>query len=336
MALPIGEIDASQWDPADFAKEIAPRCRPVVMRGMLQEWPIVRSALDSPRTVAAYLKRFATGGTVEAFLGDAAIQGRYFYSDDLSNFNFSRLSMPVGEALDALTDRQQDEQTSLYLGSMPIDAYFPGLSADNIMPMVPHGRGGRLWLGHASTISAHFDTLDNLACVIAGRRRFTLYAPEHVADLYVGPIDHTMAGQPVSLAASAPRGDPRYPRFAAISDQALVAELDPGDVLYLPKLWWHQVEGLSAFNGLLNYWEDRFSSGPDAPYTTLLLAMIAIAERPAPERAAWRALFDHYVFRTNGHPLAHLPPERHGMLGPFSGGNYGRIRARLMQILRGG
>ena len=112
-------------------------------------------------------------------------------------------------------------------------------------------------------------------------------------------------------------------------------ELEPGDALYLPKLWWHQVEATAPFNGLVNYWWDAFAAGPDAPYTSMLLAMIAIAERPAPERAAWRALFDHYVFRERGHPLAHLPAERHGLLGPLTE-NYGKIRARVMYLLRGG
>ena len=63
--------------------------------------------------------------------------------------------------------------------------------------------------------------------------------------------------------------------------------------------------------------------------------MIAIAERPVAERAAWRAYFDHYVFRQQGHPLAHLPPDKHGILGPLADGNYGRIRSLLMRLFRG-
>src|SRR3546814_8225775 len=39
--------------------------------------------------------------------------------------------------------------------------------------------------------------------------------------------------------------------------------------------------------------------------------LIAIAERPEAESAAWRAWFDHYVFRPGGHPLAFLPEEQH-------------------------
>jgi hypothetical protein len=63
--------------------------------------------------------------------------------------------------------------------------------------------------------------------------------------------------------------------------------------------------------------------------------MITIAERPLPERQAWKAFFDHYVFRSNGHPLAYLPPEQHGLLGALKPDNYGRIRALVMRLLRG-
>ena len=73
---------------------------------------------------------------------------------------------------------------------------------------------------------------------------------------------------------------PKYPLFKEIRDKAISVDLSPGDALFLPKLWWHQVEATAPFNGLVNYWWDAFSAGPDAPYTTLLLAMIAISERP--------------------------------------------------------
>jgi hypothetical protein len=67
----------------------------------------------------------------------------------------------------------------------------------------------------------------------------------------------------------------------------------------------------------------------------MLLSMIAIAERPPAERAAWKAFFEHYVFRSNGHPLAHLPADQHGVLGPLQPTNYRRIRALVMRLLRG-
>jgi hypothetical protein len=317
-----------------FLREVVLPCRPVVLRGLVRDWPAVEAA-RSPAALRDYLAGFAVGAEMEAFIGAPRIAGKYYYNDDLQGFNFERRRTSLVAALDAmLAGLETPGSPTIYAGSLAIDDYLPGFSVQNTMPLLAPGVGGRIWLGHASNVSAHYDTADNLACVVAGTRRFTLYAPELIAGLYVGPIDNTMAGQPVSLAASSPRDDAKYPLFAAVRDKALVAELAPGDALYLPKLWWHQVESTAPLNGLVNYWWDAFAAGPDAPYTTMLLAMIAVAERPEPERKAWAALFDHYVFRKRGHPLFHLPPERHGVLGPLKE-NYGRIRARVMQLLRG-
>src|SRR3546814_7168431 len=69
-----------------------------------------------------------------------------------------------------------------------------------------------------------------------------------------------MAGQPVALAPGAAAGDPRYPRFEGARGRAVTIDLDPGDALYLPKLWWHQVEARDAVNLLVNYWWDAFRS----------------------------------------------------------------------------
>ena len=329
------EIDAgSIADPGDFFSAVVERCAPIVLRGLCRAWPASAAALRSPEDLCSYLMRFEGGGTAQAFVGDPAIGGRYDYGDGADGFNFARETMTLSAALMRIAAAGQPGAPSIYLGSLPADSLLPGFAAENPLPILP-GVEPRVWLGNASRVACHYDMFDNLACAVAGRRRFTLYPPGSIGNLYVGPIDHTMAGQPVALAVGAGVGDPRFPRFEAIRAQALVAELEPGDALYLPKLWWHQVEAEGSFNMLVNYWWDAFSAGPDAPYTTMMLAMIAIAERPDVERAAWRAFFDHYVFRPDGHPLAHLPNDKHGVLGPLRSGNYGRIRAMVMRLLRG-
>lgn len=321
-----------------FRREWVEACRPVVVRGLVADWPVVRAASRSPQALRDYLVPLDAGQRIEVFFGDPEIRGKYYYQPGLKGFNFERRSLTYREALDELiaaTDRV--EAQSVYIGSVPTAQCLPGFAADNPMPLLEGDLKPRLWLGTASNVSSHYDTFDNLACVVAGRRRFTLYAPELIERLYPGPIDNTMAGATVSLAASAPeelRG--RFPLFEEIRDRALTVELDGGDALYLPKLWWHQIEALAPLNGLVNYWWDAFSFGPDAPHTSMLLAMITIAERPAAERQAWKAFFDHYVFRTRGHPLAHLPAEHHGVLGALKPDNYGKLRARIMRLLRGG
>ena len=332
------EVSAQELTSPDaFVREVAERCRPVVIRGLVSSWPAVLAARGAPSQFKDYLLRFDAGSQAEAFIGEPGIAGKYYYSDDLQTFNFERARMRFADALDRIVSSSgRAGERSMYVGSLPTEQYLPGFAAENALSIVKAGVMPRIWLGHASNVSAHYDTMDNIACVVAGERRFTLFAPETIDRLYVGPLDHTMAGQPVSLAASAPVDDERYPLFREVREQALVAELRAGDAIYLPKLWWHQVEAISAFNVLVNYWWDAFSAGPDAPSIALLLSMITIAERPPAERQAWKAFFDHFAFRSNGHPLAHLPASQHGVLGPLKPDNYGKIRAHIMQALRRG
>lgn len=330
-------IDARDLDgPAQFLHEVVEPCRPVVLRGLVKGWPLVEAGRRSASAVRDHLLPLDADGEIEAFFGAPSIAGKYFYTDDMKGFNFERRRMKFREALETIVSYLDTPGApSVYAGSVPTNDYLPGFAALNAMPWLSPSIGPRVWIGHASNVSAHYDTMDNLACVAVGTRRFTLFAPQLLDKLYVGPIDNTMAGQPVSLAASSAPDKDRFPLFEEIKDQSLVAELQPGDALYLPKLWWHKVESTAPFNVLVNYWWDAFRSGPDAPYTSLLLSMITIAERPPAERRAWQAFFDHYVFRERGHPLAHLSPEQHGLLGPLKE-NYGKIRARVMHFLRGG
>lgn len=337
MAHRLQEFDARDLCSAEqFRSEVIEGCRPVLIRNLVSEWPAVHAARATPRGLADYLGQFDAGARVEVFFGEPAIGGKYYYQPDLQGFNFERRTLSYREALDAIVAAMgQSEGGSVYLGSVPAAQCLPGFSAQNPMPLLGAQVSPRLWVGTASNVSSHYDTFDNLACVIAGRRRFTLYAPELIDQLYPGPIDNTMSGATVSLAASAPPHErARFPRFEAIRDHALSAELEAGDALYLPKLWWHQVEATERLNAMINYWWDAFSYGPDAPYTGLLLALITIAERPAAERRAWQAYFDHYVFRSRGHPLAHLPTEQHGLLGALRAGNYAKLRARILHMLR--
>jgi hypothetical protein len=334
----VREFDAESFAGHDiFRRTIAECAQPAVVRGAVRHWPVVRMANESAETLSDYLRKFASDALAEAFIGDSKIAGRYTYADDFEGFNFERVKVTLSDALARISaNATVANGPTMYVGSLQTSIFLPGFAAENELAAVPKSVDPRIWIGNRSDVSCHNDTFDNIACVVSGRRRFTLYPPDAVADLYVGPVDYTMSGRPISLAAGAPADDPRYPRFAAAAARATSVELAPGDALYLPKLWWHQVEATEPFNMLVNYWWDEFSAGPDAPYTAMMLAMIAIAERPAAERAAWRAFFDHYVFRPDGHPLAHLPEEKHGILGPLAKGNYGRLRAIIMQLLRGG
>jgi len=88
--------------------------------------------------------------------------------------------------------------------------------------------------------------MENVGIVMTGRRRFTVFPPEQIGNLYPGPFELTPSGVPISLVdLTAPDLD-RYPRFAEAMAAAQSAVLEPGDAIYLPFHWWHAVESLES------------------------------------------------------------------------------------------
>ena len=190
-----------------------------------------------------------------------------------------------------------------------------------------------IWIGNRTTACAHFDLSSNLACCMVGRRRFTLFPPEQVHNLYPGPLEPTPGGQIVSVVDFRAPDFERFPRFREALAAGQVAELEPGDVLFYPAMWWHHVEALDAFNAMINYWWSASPAFVDSPHLTLLHALLSIRERSEPEKRAWRELFDYYVFGPADLAGRHLPEAARGNLGPMDDVRARRLRALLLSRL---
>jgi len=228
---------------------------PVVMRGLVAHWPMVRAALESERAAIRYLGGFYRDATVVVMRGEPGMGGRFFYNEDLSGFNFNTARLRLDTVLEDL-DRHASSANppSIYVGSTTIDVALPGFRAHNDIDLGARSALASIWLGNRTRIAAHHDLPDNLACVAVGRRRFTLFPPEQIENLYVGPLDFTPAGQAISLVDFAKPDLARFPRFAQAAKAARVAELGAGDAIFIPSMWWHHIESLEAFNVLVNYW----------------------------------------------------------------------------------
>jgi hypothetical protein len=311
---PIREIPIP--DAATFRDAIVGGYAPVVIRGLVHDWPLVAAAAQSVDAVAAHLLQFDRGAAAEAFVGAPEIDGRFFYSPDMKGFNFERRRGGFAELLRYLLGVVDKEGApSVYAGALETAQMLPGFAEANPLPLLDGlDAPPRVWLGNRSTITTHFDVSDNVACVAAGRRRFTLFPPDQIHNLYVGPLDRTVAGQPTSMVELNNPDFARYPRFREALAAAQTAELAPGDAIYIPALWWHQVEALAPFNALVNYW---WNDSPDAAarFDAMVHAALAIGHMPEARRDAWEAMFDTFVFRHHGDPVDHLAPEHRSVLG---------------------
>ncbi len=144
------------------------------------------------------------------------------------------------------------------MGSTTIDTCLPGLRAENDVAGLPDDALASIWLGNRTRIAAHYDMPDNLACVAVGRRRFTLFPPAELPNLYVGPLEFTPAGQQISLVDFAQPDLARFPRFAAALRSARWwPSWMPATRCSFPGMWWHHIEALEACNVLVNYWWQR-------------------------------------------------------------------------------
>ena len=266
--------------------------------------------------------------------GDPGIGGRFFYNDDLSGFNFKMYRTRLDGVLGELTRFSGDANApSMYVGSTAIDTALPGFRAENDFNFGTRAPVASIWIGNRARIAAHHDLPDNLACVVAGHRRFTLFPPEQIANLYVGPLEFTPAGQPISLVDFARPDYERFPRFAEALAAARVAELGPGDAIFIPSMWWHHIESLDAFNVLVNYWWRQSPAHMDSPIGALMLALMTVRDLPPAQRAAWENLFRHYVFQADGETAAHIPERARRALGSLDANLVRELRANVLARL---
>jgi len=306
----------------EFAAAIVPAREPVVLKGSVSQWPAVAAGRQSAPALAAYLGRFDNGREVDAIRIPPSAHGRIFYNEDMSGFNFTREKMSVSEAVKrAMKNGRFGNSPALAVQSAPIPDCLPGFAAENILPLVDASVIPRIWLGNGVVTPAHFDESSNIACVVAGRRRFTLFPPEQIANLYIGPLGHAPTGTPISLVSFREPDFERFPRFREALEHAYTAEMEPGDAIFIPPLWWHHVESLDPLNMLVNYWWKGSASKPSqlpSALDGLLHAMLGLRGLAPGERDAWRAIFEYYIFGDKDAASSHIPEARRGVLGEMS------------------
>jgi hypothetical protein len=323
MVSGLGELDA-RLRAAD---------RPFVVRGLVADWPLVAAGRRSGHEARAYLLGLHRDRPFTVSVGEQGSDGRMFYDSAMAmNFRTMRAKLPEIFARIGLIE-DMDAALPIYLASIDLHEFFDGLHEANHVDLGDRTNLASIWMGTRTRIAAHNDVPDNLACVAAGRRRFTLFPREQFRNLYLGPVDNTPAGRAISMVDFHAPDFSAHPRFREALAHAQTAELDAGDALYIPALWWHHVEGLAPFNILVNYWWRETPRWLGQPQDALNHAMLAIRDLPDDQKAYWRDLFDYYVFANGDEVTAHIPEAGRSVLAPLTPESAGRLRAYLLRQL---
>ena len=307
---------------------------PVLLKGLVSSWPAVAGCGGSIPDAARYLSQFWREEPVTVYAGDSSIDGRFFYNEDFTGFNFVAGKASLPQVFAKLTEPDREERLStLYIGSTPIDKWMPGFRAQNDVQLPTEDALASFWLGNRTRVSAHYDFPDNVACVVAGERRFTLFPPQQIGNLYVGPIDKTPSGQAISLVDVKNPDLERFPKFAEALKHARTALLAPGDAIFIPSMWWHHVESREEFNMLVNYW---WCNSPDfmgSPTNALMHAILALRDLPPRQRELWQGVFNHYVFEADESVYEHIPEPGRGCLAPLDETRARQLKANLLNRL---
>jgi hypothetical protein len=325
-----------EWRNVDretFLNEIIPRDRPAVMKGLVAHWPVVRAATQSSQALYDYIRAYDLGHPTETFIAPADIKGVFFYRDDMRGLNFERTRQPLHATIATILAHRDHPNPPAIWAPAASGNDLPQFSRENTIEILGKPVLPRLWAGNAITAPTHYDMSDNVACVAAGHRRFTFFPPEQLLNLYIGPLDLAPGGMPTSMVKVSAPDLERYPKYVEALAAAETAELEPGDAVYIPSYWWHNVESLDPLNLLVNFWWIQSSRGPASPFAALALGLLSITALPASRREIWRRMFDHYVFQTGGDPVPYLPPDRRGMLGPMNPMLENYMRTQLVRSI---
>ncbi|MCL1052068.1 cupin-like domain-containing protein [Shewanella abyssi] len=322
--------------PGDIPEFVLSSTQPLILKDFAADWPLVKAGKQSAQTAIDYLLEFYTGTPVTACYSDNDQQGRVFYNEQLTGFNFRASQVDLKQVFDKLLSHLDDAAPpTLYVGSTEVNRWLPGFAAANPLAIEDIHPLTSVWIGNQSRIAAHFDFPNNLACSAVGHRRFTLFPPQQIDNLYVGPMEFSPGGQDISLVDfHAPDFD-KHPKFEQALKAAQVAELAPGDALFIPSMWWHHVEALDAINVLVTHWWRDTPTFMGRPTNALQHAILSLRSLPIAQRKAWQAMFNHYVFEHELHDTDHIAEHAQGMLShPIDELSARKLRADLLNKLK--
>ncbi|MDJ0676979.1 MAG: cupin-like domain-containing protein [Calothrix sp. MO_167.B42] len=216
IPLPILE----NFDRELFQREYVAPIQPVILKGAAASWAAVKSW--TPKYLATKYKDVQI--TPKVNLPDAEVP--YVYKD-----KHHRREMTIGEFVELMESGNScyfDQVNMNSFEELHNDYNFEELGAWNL-----HLTG--LWVGSSTCSGLHYDWSDNLLVQIHGTKKAVLVSPEDSPNLYPFPDNHTKS----QVGCENPD----------IKAQPLVKNvtfmdgfLEPGDVLFIPKGWWHYLK----------------------------------------------------------------------------------------------
>ncbi|MEV0845873.1 cupin-like domain-containing protein [Streptomyces sp. NPDC049954] len=235
--LTVRRVPRSTGSGLPFLRRVVGRrSGPLLCSGLLDSWP-ARTAWTPAALVERHGSRRVTALVDLPGSGVLFPKDQKHYERELSLAAFVELMNTTGSA------------APCYLAYKRADEIFDPADSDfgSLLPPDGHPTDTRVWIGSAGTRSMlHSDLKDNFFCQLWGEKSVTLLSWRESRSAY--PFPDNLVNSQVDLAA------PDFQRFPRLRGAVLHhVRMKPGDLLYIPRGWWHDIRAESA-SVSVNHW----------------------------------------------------------------------------------
>lgn len=221
-------------DSAEFAKRYFKPRRPVVITDMATQWSACSrwsfdffAQLDPERAVT-----LEKGNVLQ---GETAFESARM-ADYLAGLQEGGQPAP---------DAEEGDAAKRYLSMFRVFEQFPQLRNDvdfSLLEAMTLKQVYFAWLGPAGTLTGyHIDWIDNILAQISGRKRVWLVPPSVSQAMY--PSRKYDYRSTLSEVEPNTWDAARHPLFATV--RPIEISLEPGQMLFIPRGWWHRVMSLT-------------------------------------------------------------------------------------------
>lgn len=212
---------------ADFYQQYILPQRPVVITDMMSHWQAMQ------KWSFAYFGQLRSPQQLAIEQGNVMQNATQFYKQEFSPY--------IAKLIES--DRNHNEPAA-YLSVFEIFQAFPDLKADVDFSLISSHKLRNFvyaWIGPKGTITGyHADWADNVLAQVYGTKRIDLVSPAQDACMY--PSAKFEFRTKLSLIEPENCDRDRYPLFQQA--QVLTTILHPGEMIFIPRGWWHRVESL--------------------------------------------------------------------------------------------
>ena len=227
-----GVLRCAALTPEEFLDNFYAPGRPVILRGAINDWPALR------KWTPEYLRDVIGSATIEC-QGGREGNARFELDKDTH-----KRRMPFDEFVDQIVATSGNDLYLTAYNSAGNAAALAPLAADlgTIDTLLEPSNGqdvGMIWIGPQGTFTPlHHDLTNNLIVQIVGRKRVVMASPAETPKLY----NHIHVFSELGNLKDPQLDHSRYPKAKDVRFNEVVIE--PGDALFVPIGWWHQVEAL--------------------------------------------------------------------------------------------